>query len=128
MTVYIIGLISGIIGGMGIGGGTILIPAFIIFMNINQHIIQSTNLLYFIPTALAALIIHFKNKYIEFKTAASIIVFGIIGSSVGALLAISLPSATLKKMFGIFLFFMGLYEILRKPGKSKALADNQVDR
>lgn len=111
---YLIGLISGIIGGMGIGGGTILIPAFILFMSIDQHIIQSVNLIYFIPTAAAALAIHVRNKLIEYKTALSIIIFGVLGAAIGAYAAINLPSSTLKKLFGIFLFFMGIYEIFAK--------------
>ena len=31
---YIIGFFAGIIGGMGMGGGTILIPSLILFTNI----------------------------------------------------------------------------------------------
>lgn len=116
---YLIGLISGIVGGMGIGGGTILIPAFSFFMLIDQHIIQSVNLIYFIPTAIVALIIHVKNKFIDYKTALNIIIFGVLGSVIGAYAAVNLPSATLKKMFGIFLFFMGIYEVFAKTKNNK---------
>lgn len=115
MIVYLIGLISGIAGGMGIGGGTILIPSFILFFSIDQHIIQGINLLYFIPTAIIAIIIHCKNKYINFKIAGSIIIFGLIGSVFGAYIAVSLPSNILKRLFGLFLFFMGLYELAKSP-------------
>jgi uncharacterized membrane protein YfcA len=111
---YLIGLISGIVGGMGIGGGTILIPAFILFMSIDQHVIQSVNLIYFIPTAIVALIVHIRNKLVDYKTALSIVAFGALGAVMGAYAAVNLPSFTLKKMFGIFLFFMGLYEMLAK--------------
>ena len=113
MIVYLIGLLSGIISGMGIGGGTILIPAYVLFLNIEQHLIQGINLLYFIPTAIVALIIHFRNKLIDFKIAFGIIIFGLIGSAVGGLISVSIPSFTLKKMFGVFLFLMGLYEFLK---------------
>lgn len=122
---YLIGLISGIVGGMGIGGGTILIPAFILFMRIDQHIIQSVNLIYFVPTAVAALIIHIKNRFIDYKTALSIIIFGALGAVIGAYAAVNLPSSMLKKMFGIFLFFMGLYEIF---SKTKISDDKQLNK
>ena len=56
------GFLSGIISGMGIGGGTILIPALSLFLNINQHTAQGVNLLFFIPTAIVALFIHKKKR------------------------------------------------------------------
>ncbi|WHH59683.1 sulfite exporter TauE/SafE family protein [Petroclostridium sp. X23] len=109
------GFASGIISGMGIGGGTILIPVLVFVLHIDQHIAQSINLLYFIPTAIIALIVHIKNKRIDFKLAMTIVVFGILGAVLGSHFAVSLPSGLLKKMFGIFLFSMGIYETFRKP-------------
>ena len=51
MTYILIGLVSGVISGMGIGGGTILIPALCFIMNLEQQQAQNINLLFFIPTA-----------------------------------------------------------------------------
>ena len=51
MILILIGLISGIISGMGIGGGTILIPALTIILSMEQNTAQAINLIYFIPTA-----------------------------------------------------------------------------
>lgn len=65
MALIITGFLSGIIGGMGIGGGTILIPIMTIFLGFDQKTAQAVNLIYFIPTALTALTIHIKNKQIE---------------------------------------------------------------
>lgn len=117
MIIYIIGFLSGVISGMGIGGGAILIPAYVIFLNTEQHLIQGVNLLYFIPTAVVALIIHAKNKFIDLKTASGIMLFGVIGSAIGGFIAVTLPAAHLRTMFGIFLFFMGFYELFKKPSK-----------
>ena len=49
MIYTIIGFFAGVIGGMGMGGGTILIPALIMFVNIDPKIAQSINLLSSIP-------------------------------------------------------------------------------
>lgn len=114
MILFLIGLVSGIISGMGIGGGTVLIPALVIFANPDQHVAQSVNLIFFIPTAVIALIVHIKNKKIDFKAAIPIIIFGLLGAYTGSRLAISLPGPLLKKYFGIFLLILGLYEIVRK--------------
>jgi uncharacterized membrane protein YfcA len=49
MILTLIGFFAGIIGGMGMGGGTILIPALILFANIDPKMAQSINLLSSIP-------------------------------------------------------------------------------
>ena len=77
MVLFLIGVVSGIVSGMGIGGGAILIPALVIFIKPEQHVAQSVNLLFFIPTAIVALIIHIKNKHIDFKMALPIIITGL---------------------------------------------------
>ena len=41
----VIGLLSGIISGMGVGGGTILIPALVMMTDISQQGIQGINLI-----------------------------------------------------------------------------------
>ena len=117
----IIGIAAGIISGMGMGGGTILIPALGFAVNPEQHIAQSVNLLYFVPTAVIALIIHIKNRRIDFKMALPIIIFGMFGALFGSWLAIRLAGNDLKKLFGVFLLAMGIYEFFRK-GKGKESA------
>lgn len=118
MILFLIGLISGIVSGMGIGGGTILIPALVIFAKADQHIAQSVNLIFFIPTAVVALIIHIRNKRIDFGSAIPIFVFGLLGAYLGSRLAVRLPGSVLKKYFGIFLLVLGIYEMIRKDKKS----------
>lgn len=108
------GFFSGIISGMGIGGGTILIPTLSVFLSVEQQLAQGVNLLYFIPTAAVALYVHIKNKAIDCKIALPIILFGIVGAIGGSLLALMIHPLLLKKLFGGFLFFMGIYEILKK--------------
>ena len=67
MKEIIIGLISGIVGGLGMGGGTVLILLLSMFANIEQHIAQGTNVIFFVPTAIAAIFVFIKNKNIKFK-------------------------------------------------------------
>ena len=65
MLLFFIGLVSGMLGGMGIGGGTIQIPSLIFLVGVSQHTAQGINLASFIPTALAAIIFHSRNKRIR---------------------------------------------------------------
>ncbi|WKV09248.1 sulfite exporter TauE/SafE family protein [Thermoanaerobacterium sp. CMT5567-10] len=121
MKLFIIGILAGIIGGMGIGGGTILIPGLTIFANIEQHLAQSINLLSFIPTAFIAILYHLKQKNIMTNIIFYIIISGLIGSFIGSYISIYINSYLLKKMFAMFLFIMGIYEIISKQkiGESK---------
>ena len=126
MILFLISLVSGIISGMGIGGGTILIPALVIFTKPEQHIAQSVNLLLFIPTALVALAIHIKNRKIDFKIAVPIAISGLLGAFIGSRLAVGLDGTALRKWFAIFLLVMGFYEMIRRPGSDKkAGGDNK---
>ncbi len=108
------GAVSGIISGMGIGGGTVLIPALVFLFGLDQLSAQTINLIYFIPTAIIALITHTKNKNIEKQPLKPLIFFGTAGAMLGCFLALSLKPIFLKKLFGIFLLIMGFSEITKK--------------
>ena len=108
------GLFSGVVSGMGIGGGAILIPVLMIRLGINQHVAQCANLYYFIPTAIAALAVHIKNKSVDFKTAWPIICFGLLGAAGGSLIAVYVSTGILRKLFAAFLFIMGLQQFFGK--------------
>lgn len=107
----IIGIVSGIITSIGMGGGTILIVALTVLQNIPQKVAQSANLFFFIPTSFTAIALNIKNKNINYKVGCRIIIFGIIGSILGAMLSYKIDSQNLKKFFGIFLMFVTLHEI-----------------
>lgn len=113
MLTIIIGFLSGIISGMGIGGGAILIPALILTYGIEQKLAQGINLVYFLPTAVIALIVHIKKKNVDIKTAAIIGACGIIGAVGGSLIAMRLSSHSLQRFFGIFLLLIGIREIYK---------------
>lgn len=111
MTEVLIGIISGIVSGTGMGGGTILIFLLSFMLGIEQHTAQATNLIFFIPTSIVAIIVNFKNKNIDIKQAIIISIFGVLGAIIGANIAIYLDVKMLKKGFGIFLIFVTLNEI-----------------
>lgn len=119
MILILIGICAGIISGMGIGGGTLLIPALTIIMGIEQKMAQTINLIYFIPTAIMALTNHIKNKRIEKNNLWIIIISGIIGAVIGSLIAGYVKSDLLRKLFGGFLGIMGILEILKGIKKKK---------
>ena len=120
----IIGLFSGIISGMGIGGGTVLIPALSIIYGMRQQTLQKINLIYFIPTAVIALITHIKEANIERKPLLPITAFGLIGASAGSIAAMGMKADILRRCFGFFLLGMGVYEFTKKEDKMEGSKKN----
>lgn len=111
MKEILIGAISGIFSGIGMGGGTILIFLLNTFVGLEQHIAQATNLIYFVPTAISAIIVNYRNKKIDTKLAVLVSTCGIIGAIIGAMISVNLNVYTLRKLFGIFLAIIAIHEI-----------------
>lgn len=125
------GLVSGILGGMGLGGGTLLIPILTIFLKVPLNIAQGINLISFVPMSVLALIFHFKNKLIMTKYLLKMGIAGVIFSVLGAFLSSLVKATLLKKLFGIFLILLGILSFIttiiqiRKEKQAKEGANEQ---
>ena len=111
------GAASGVLSGMGIGGGVLLIPALVLLGGIAQHSAQGINLLYFLPTAIGALWIHRKEGQLEKKILPMLIVGGVLGAAAGGWIANLLEGDILRKIFGVFVAIMGILEIRKGMAK-----------
>lgn len=107
----ITGFISGIISGTGMGGGTILILVLSVFLGIEQHTAQATNLIFFIPTSIVAIIVSIKEKLIDLKIGITIAITGVVGALIGASISSKMQVGTLKKYFSVFLIAIAIYEV-----------------
>lgn len=111
------GVTTGILSGFGVGGGTLLLIYLTTFAGMDQTTAQGINLLYFLPAAGSALPSHLKNGYVEKRTAIPAIISGLVCTAAGAWAATAIDVALLRKCFGVFLLFIGIYELIRKPKK-----------
>ena len=111
MKEVLIGLGAGIVSGTGMGGGTVLILLLTALCGVEQHIAQATNLIFFIPTSIVAIITNWKYKLIDKKLAITISIFGAIGAAIGAITSSKTNVENLKKYFGIFLIGIAIWEI-----------------
>ena len=105
------GIVSGVIAGMGMGGGTLLIPILTILLSFAQKTAQCINLIAFIPMAIVALIIHIKNKLVDFKLGIFLIITGVVGAVGGALMATIVKNFILQKIFAVFLIIIAITQI-----------------
>lgn len=114
----LIGIVTGIISGFGIGGGSLLVLYLTTFGGISQYAAGGINLLYFIGCAPAALIGHIRQKNIVWK---AVLWCSLAGSAVAipvSLLAATINTALLHRLFGVVLLYIGVKELKARPSKS----------
>ena len=117
----LVGFLSGMLGGMGMGGGTILIPALTIILGVEQHVAQATHLIAFLPMALFSLKSHKDSGLLKTDGIWSVIIPAVITSAAGGFIAVFLPAQVLKKLFGAFLVFLavkGVFTLKLLPDSS----------
>ena len=102
-------------------GGTILIALLVFMCGVEQHVAQATNLIFFIPTSIIAIIVNIKNDNVDIKKGVIISVFGVLGAIIGANISLNTDVYTLRKCFGIFLAIIAIHEIytITKENKKK---------
>ena len=108
----LIAILSGVFAGMGMGGGTFLIPLITLLMNVKQNVAQCLNLLVFVPMAIITIIIYAKQKLIDFKSWWLVSIPACVISTIGALVAVKLPAKILKIIFGSFIAIIGVVQIV----------------
>lgn len=111
----VIGLLTGILSGFGIGGGTILMIYLTAFAAFPQKTAQGINLLYFIPTAVAALILHSKHHQLKWNAVLPAALCGCATAAGFSFLAMGMDLTLLRRLFGVFLLFTGISELKKKP-------------
>lgn len=109
------GAICGVISGFGIGGGSILMVWMTAIAALDQITAQCINLLYFIPTAVGALVFHCKHKVLQKAAILPAALSGCILAFFAAVTANRVDTRLLEKLFGLFLCCVGVSEILIKP-------------
>ena len=115
----IVGIIGGIIGGMGMGGGTLTIPLLTLLLHFEQLAAQGINLIAFLPMSVIALFIHAKNHLVDFKSTWILALVGCIFSLGGAILAHVISVAILKKLFALFLIGIGIWQFFELKNENQ---------
>ena len=106
------GLSSGIFAGMGMGGGTFLIPILTLLLGVSQPHAQLVNLIVFALSSVVVLIINQKNGLLKTNNVWWIVIPACLVSAMGSILALSLQARTLKYVFAGFLCAVGIAQII----------------
>lgn len=111
-----IGIFTGVMAGMlGIGGAIIMIPALVFFMGFSQQMAQGTSLAVMLPPiGIFAAYNYWKAGQVNIKFALILALAFIVGSYFGSKVALNIPQAVLKKIFGILLILVAAKMLLSK--------------
>lgn len=113
--IYIASFFSGVCASLGIGGGVILLLYLTTMLAVEQKEAQLVNLIFFIPIAILSIIMHVKNKLINFESVTPCIIGGVLGIIVGILLNSYVSNDFLSKIFGVFLVGFGVKLLFTNP-------------
>lgn len=112
ITAILIGLAAGILSGLvGIGGGIIMVPALLFFMNYTQHQAQGTSLAVLtLPVVILASFYYYNQCQklgtpIDLKIAGLLAAGFIVGGFFGSKIALAVNQDILKKIFALILFY-----------------------
>ena len=105
------GFLAGIIGGMGMGGGTLLVP-LLSFLDMEQKTIQATNLISFIPMCCIAFSVHAHNKLVKTNNVWWIIIPAVLSAVGGAFTAGITDNKILRYCFAAFLIAVGIWQLV----------------
>ena len=115
----LVGAVTGVLSGFGVGGGTLLLIYLTSIAGIAQSTAQGINLLYFLPAAAMALPSHIHNGYVTKQAALPAIGAGLLSAAAAAWIATSIDVELLRKPFGVYLLFSGISLILPKKAEKK---------
>ncbi|MFN2556811.1 MAG: sulfite exporter TauE/SafE family protein [Nitriliruptorales bacterium] len=100
----LLGLVSGTASALlGIGGGAIVVPVLVIGFGYGQHLAEGTSLAVIVPTALAGAATHGRRSYTDWSVGLRLGAGGLVGSLLGAEVALALPATVLSRAFGVLL-------------------------
>ncbi len=104
----LIGFLSGIFAGMGMGGGTFLVPLLSLIFHIEQVYCQSTNVICFLLLAIVCFVIYAIKKLLDYKVILSVGIPATIIAGLSCIFSLRIESNVLKIIFGCFIILIGV--------------------
>lgn len=115
----IIGIILGILAGLGVGGGSLLMLWLTAIVGMDHLQARTINLLFFLPCALAATVVRWRQGTINIKNVLPAVITGCLGAILGTWFSNKIHLDLLKKLFGGLLIVTGLREVFYRPRKAR---------
>ena len=111
---FIVGFLTAVLSGLGIGGGGLLVIWLVLYSSIEQLTAQGINLVYFLFSSSAAMLIHLTKRRFNWKLIGFLIIFGSIGALIGSQLAKNTSPELIRTLFGTLLICSGVLTLFKK--------------
>ena len=112
--IIMIGLGSGFLSGLlGIGGGTIVVPALVLGTDMSYHSALGTSLFAMSFPAMVGTYTHFQKKNLCLRVASPLAMGCFVGAYIGGNISIQLDESLLKNGFSGVMLTLGLKSFLR---------------
>ena len=104
LKIILMGILTGLCNGLfGAGGGMIVVPSMVHFLDVDEHDAHATAIAVILPLAVISAFIYFRNGYLDFGKALPVAAGGILGGFTGACLLHRVSSYWLQKIFALFM-------------------------
>lgn len=105
----IIGFFTGILNGLfGSGGGTIVVPAMIYYLHVDDHKAHATAIAIILPLTIISSFVYIYNSFVDWDLVLKTSIGGVVGGYIGAKLLRVIPDKYLRKIFGGFMIFASI--------------------
>lgn len=120
LAIVAVGIGVGVFSALfGVGGGIIMVPFIVLALDETQHVAEGTSLLVIVPTAIFGALAHRRRGYVSLEHGALLALGGVVGSVVGAIVALRISGESLQKIFGAFVAVMGMRLVYRGLRKAR---------
>lgn len=108
---FILPFLISLLMGMGIGGGGLFIVYLTSFLSLSQTTAQGTNLIFFVISAISALIIHARKRKFYPMQIITMVSFGVLGSFIFSHLTNMIDPEIPRIFLGLILIISGSVSI-----------------
>ncbi|MCL6622734.1 MAG: sulfite exporter TauE/SafE family protein [Syntrophobacterales bacterium] len=118
------GMVAGFFAGlMGVGGGSLMVPAMVLLLGFSQHLAQGTSLLAMVPAGASGAYTHWRLGNVVTGIVPGLILGIMAGTYGGATLAHWLSEASLRVIFAAILIWLGARDLRKSLRLQRSLAE-----
>lgn len=109
LQLLLIGFVAGLVGGtLGIGGGVLLVPIFLMVVGMNMREAVGTSLACLVAYSPVAMVRRVVEHDVDWPVFLMVMPLGLVGSWLGVRLANRLPAVLLKRTFGVLMMLLAV--------------------
>ena len=114
MLSFLIPFAVAVLSGVGVGGGGLFVVYLALFTDTPQLLAQGMNLLFFLFSSSASLIVHVSRRRLYPTLILLLATSGLLGALLGSFLSGYVPTRILRRIFGMMLVTTGILALKKR--------------